>query len=111
MSRVLQVLANARVLRSEQGVTGGYLILTQLTKLSLFDLFEILCGPVAIARCLHANPVSTCSIQSTCNILSPIHSLNKKLEQFYRELSIADLLVTPGRMVNPDGKIKAMEIA
>jgi Rrf2 family nitric oxide-sensitive transcriptional repressor len=91
-SRVLQVLAQKEVLRSEQGAHGGYQILRDLNRVSFFDLLEMITGPIALSRCLETDSESPCDIHETCNIISPMQSLNRKMNEFYKSLSLAEIL-------------------
>ena len=95
-SRVMQILAQSGVLISEQGAHGGYMIGRDLTRVSFQDLSEILLGKIAIARCLsdHPSEESACDMRGSCNIVTPVQILNRKLTEFYRGLSVADLLET-----------------
>lgn len=92
MARVLQVLTQKGILKAEQGAQGGYQITKDLSKVTLHDLVTMLQGPVEIAKCLHSTGPEACEIQSSCNIMSPIQSLNNKLNDFYRSLNLQDLL-------------------
>ena len=89
-ARVLQQLAQRGILRSEQGAHGGYLLLRDLSKLSFYDLTEIVLGRVAAAKCLHGE--DSCELKSTCNILTPVALFNRKLGEFYQSLSVGELL-------------------
>ena len=89
-ARVLQVLANKGLLKSEQGAHGGYLIVKDLSKVSFHELGEMILGPMGIAKCLHG--MGGCELIETCNILSPVGILNKKIIEFYKTLSVAELL-------------------
>lgn len=90
-ARVMQVMAQRGLLRSEQGATGGYQIFKDLNKISLQDLIEMIDGPTGITKCIHGE--SACEIQQTCNIASPIVNLNSKLSEFYKSVSLKELLV------------------
>jgi Rrf2 family nitric oxide-sensitive transcriptional repressor len=91
-SRVMQTLAQKGVLRSEQGAHGGYQITKDLNRLSLYDLIEMILGPIAVAKCMQSDDDAGCEIRSKCNIISPVQTLNRKLVEFYRGLSVAELL-------------------
>ena len=97
-SRVMQVLAQKGLLRSEQGAHGGYQLTKDLSRVSFFELTEMILGPVAVAKCMHgkSDADSSCEIREKCNIVSPVQSLNRKLIDFYRGLSLAELLETRG---------------
>ncbi len=93
-SKVLQTLAQRGLVRSEQGAHGGYQLAKDLQRTSLYELMEMIVGPVEIARCLHERDTkfSGCDLRESCNVVSPIHSLNKRLSEFYQALSVAELL-------------------
>jgi Rrf2 family nitric oxide-sensitive transcriptional repressor len=91
-SRVMQLMAQKGLLKSEQGAFGGYQITKDLAKVTLDDLISIIEGPTKIAKCMHKE--DPCEIQSSCNIISPIHNLNQKLTEFYQSVSLKDLLLS-----------------
>ena len=93
-SRVMQILAQKGILKSEQGAHGGYQITKDLSRVSVHDLMEMIMGPMALARCLHEEAAGTCEMRTTCNIVSPMQTLHRKLTEFYRSLSLAEVLET-----------------
>lgn len=92
-ARVMQAMAARGMLRVEHGASGGYQITKDLSKTSLYELVEIIEGPTALVKCLHKTDES-CEIQRTCNIVSPITNLNKRLNTFYKSVSLRELLIT-----------------
>ena len=93
-SRVLQQLTQKGVLKSEQGAHGGYVLVRDLMRLSLYDLNETIMGPTGLAKCLHDE--ESCDFRDTCNIVSPVSLLNRRLTDFYRELTVGELLKVRG---------------
>jgi Rrf2 family nitric oxide-sensitive transcriptional repressor len=104
-ARVLQVMAQKGILRAEQGAQGGYQIIKDLRKVTLFDLMGMILGTVEMARCLSSEG---CGIESTCNVRTPVRILESKLVEFYRNLSLSDLL-NPG--VTAKGEVSAIKNA
>ncbi len=98
MSRVLQVLGQTGILKSEQGAQGGYQITRDLSKVSLQEVIESISGKIEIAKCLTTGASEACDIKSSCNIISPIMVLNKKLTEFYKTLSVAELVESKTRI-------------
>lgn len=90
IARVLQILAQKGVLVSEHGVAGGYRLTQNLKELSLHRLAEIIEGPSQLVKCMTAD--SACDIQSSCNIVSPMKSLNAKMNEFYKTISVSELI-------------------
>ena len=108
LARVLQTLANRSVLQSEQGAHGGYLIAKDLARVSFHDLLEMILGPLGVARCLHeeSSGEGACEMRGSCNIVSPIQLLNRKMTEFYKSLTVAEL-IDAGR----GSKVRATEVA
>lgn len=91
-ARVMQVMAQKGWLKSEYGAFGGYQITQDLSRLTLNDLMNVIQGPTKISRCLHKG--EPCEIQSSCNIISPIQNLNDRLTEFYKSVTIRDILLS-----------------
>jgi Rrf2 family protein len=103
-SKVMQTMAQKGLLKSEQGAYGGYLVLKDLSKVSVYDLIQILEGPVAIVKCLHAGPTS-CELSQSCNIISPVNTLNEKVIEFYKNLSVLDVIEPGGKRAPRNARV------
>lgn len=105
-ARVMQIMASRGLLRSEQGATGGYQILRDISKVNVLDLIEMIEGPVALVKCGHREEGENCEIQSTCNIISPLTHLSQKVNEFYRGITLKELLVdsVPSRSIRRRGE-------
>ncbi len=90
VARVLQVLAQKGILNSEQGVSGGYRLIQSLQSFSLHQLVEMIEGPSSIVKCITDD--GACEIQDSCNIVPPMKILNEKLNQFYKTITIQELV-------------------
>jgi len=89
-ARVMQAMAQKGLLKSEQGASGGYQITKDLSKVTLHELMGVIQGPTKIAKCMHKQ--EPCEMQKSCNIISPITNLNQKLNEFYQNVTLRDLL-------------------
>lgn len=90
-ARVLQQMAQKGFIKSEQGAYGGYKISRDLSEVTLQDLIEVIQGPTPVTKCMSS--AEPCELQSNCNIISPVAILDKKLGDFYRGISLKELLV------------------
>src|SRR5690606_35551077 len=90
MAKVLQVLSQAQWLKSVAGAQGGYLLLRDLSKVSLLDLITLFEGPFELTRCLTDS--EACELLGKCNIVSPIQNLNDRIVDFYGSLSVQEVL-------------------
>ncbi len=97
-ARVLQQMAQREILRSEQGAYGGYLLIRDLNRVSILELMELILGNLAVAKCVGAD--GDCDLKTSCNIVSPITTLNRRLLDFYSTLMIGDLLKLSKKVVS-----------
>lgn len=89
-ARVLQQLSSHGILRSEQGAHGGYVLVRDLARVSFYELSEVILGQVGLAKCLQNE--DACDLKARCNIVTPVAVLNRKLTEFYQNLSVGELL-------------------
>lgn len=90
MAKVLQALASRGLLKAEYGASGGYVLARPLSEVSIHGLSEMLEGHVSLTKCLGND--EPCEISGTCNITSPISNLNKKVQEFYKSVSLSEVL-------------------
>ena len=69
LSKVLQQLVRARLIRSQRGSGGGYALATSASNVSLLDVVEAMEGPVRLNQCLDEGP--SCNRKSWC----PAHEI------------------------------------
>lgn len=89
-ARVMQLMMNAGLLRSEQGVNGGYAIVKDLRRVSFFELNSMILGQQMVVKCLQSN--TPCELEGQCNIQTPAFLLQRKMSEFFKDLNVADLL-------------------
>ena len=92
-SRVLQIMAQHEIVRAEQGAHGGYQILKDLSKITLYDLTQIIEGPIQIVNCFHGHD-SHCDMTSSCNVISPMLNLNEKISELFKTINVRDLIAS-----------------
>lgn len=90
-ARVLQQLAQKKILRSEHGAHGGYVVIRDLSKVSMYELMEMILGPMTVAKCI-GEEHTACELRGSCNIVSPVSILNRRVVEFYQGLSVGELL-------------------
>ena len=91
-SRVMQIMVQEGILKSEHGARGGYALIKSLDDVSFEELLHAILGPVEIVKC--ANGSVDCDLFHKCNVKSPLNLLNLKLRDFYKSLKVSDLLQT-----------------
>jgi Rrf2 family protein len=89
LSKTMQRLAKAGILRSVQGANGGYQVARDLSTVTLLDLMEAEIREVAAVNCLKS---SGCKRSGHCTISSPMKRLNDKMIELYAGLTVAGLV-------------------
>ena len=88
LSRVLQKMADQGIVQSQKGLGGGYCFSGDLSALSFYDLMVIILQPIEVVSCLSGD----CELLETCNIRTPIRVFNDRLKDFYKSLSVQEIL-------------------
>ena len=90
-SRVLQIMAQHDIVQASQGAYGGYQILKNLSKTTLYELTRIIEGPIEIVNCFHGTH-SHCDITSSCNMISPMLNLNERISVLLKQINVSELI-------------------
>jgi Rrf2 family nitric oxide-sensitive transcriptional repressor len=99
-ARAMQLMAQKGWLKSEQGAFGGYQLTKDLSKMTLLDLLNMIQGPTKIAKCMNSG--EPCESHGSCNIIAPIQNLNTRMNDFYKSLSLREVLYGhDGAMMTP----------
>jgi Rrf2 family protein len=86
----MQSLNNREILTSLQGANGGYQLTKDLSKITFLELEEIIEGKNRDFFC--QSEKGLCHLHPSCNIISPVDRLNRKVKTFLSDLSIEELL-------------------
>jgi Rrf2 family protein len=96
-AKVMQLMNNQDLLKSTKGIKGGYMISRNLSEVTYMDLVKVIEGKVIGRVCVSTK--GTCELFNKCNIITPIELLNRKLNIFLENLTLAELLL--GAEFNP----------
>lgn len=92
---ILKTLHHSGVLSSTRGTKGGYRLTTDLGKISIYDLIQMLEGPVKLTECSPtdqpSNEPRSCKVRG-CPISRPIQTLHAKLTCYLKEVKLSDIL-------------------
>ncbi|MCM8529982.1 MAG: Rrf2 family transcriptional regulator [Lentisphaeraceae bacterium] len=89
-SRSMQKMVSGGVLKSEKGAHGGYSLQMDLAEINFLDFMEMVVEPLSLVNCVESE--SNCSMASSCNIISPLVNLNKRMRDFFRTISLKEVM-------------------
>jgi len=91
LGKVLQNLARKGLIRSVQGVKGGYRLPRSLDKISLAEVIVSVEGPIQLVKCIDHDLECDCEQFRTCNIRSPMEQVQSRLFFFFQQIKLNDL--------------------
>lgn len=103
VAHVLRILNAEGLVQSEQGAHGGYRLQDTAGPTSLAKLIEIIEGPMAFTECMREDDCR-CTMIDRCNIISPMQTLNDRLQDFLKSITLQDLLHDSPLTANPELK-------
>ncbi|HEY1754978.1 MAG TPA: Rrf2 family transcriptional regulator [Bryobacteraceae bacterium] len=92
LSKVLQKLAKAGLLLSEQGTNGGYRLARDPHEISALEVIRTLDGPIILTHCFteHAEPVE-CAQSTLCPVREPLRKVHEGILRLLSGISIFDM--------------------
>ena len=99
LMNVLKELAAAGYVDSVRGARGGYRIVPGWEKMTLADLVTTLEGRIRLAECIAPDGPgreSICRLIDNCPIANPVHRVQRKLEDFLKQVTLAEIVSSAG---------------
>ncbi|OGL02837.1 MAG: hypothetical protein A3E31_08480 [Candidatus Rokubacteria bacterium RIFCSPHIGHO2_12_FULL_73_22] len=88
LAKILQRLAKRRLIASQNGPKGGYVLARRPEQISVGQVVRALEGPINIVGCLDH---SGCPQEERCNLRRPVQKLQAAISQMLDTMSLADL--------------------
>src|SRR5919108_5438308 len=95
LAKILQRLAKARLLVSQHGMNGGYVLARDARQISVFDVIQAIEGPVFMTSC-YTPSRGTCEQSSRCTVREPLRRVGESIQGVLMRLTIADMRSTEG---------------
>jgi len=90
VSKLLKKLTKNKLLTSQRGTNGGYLLALAPEKISVAELVNVLEGPIAITECNLGN--NHCPTASQCSLKAPWQRINNAITQALSSVKLSDLV-------------------
>lgn len=103
VAHVLRILSSEGLVQSEQGAHGGYRLQDVAGTTNLARFIEIIEGPMAFTECMREDDCR-CAMTDRCNIISPMQTLNDRLQDFLKSITLQDLLSGSPLVTLPEAK-------
>lgn len=94
VSKILKLLARARLLLSHRGASGGYSLARPAQAISVAEIVTALEGPIAMTECL-SDSAAPCSIEPSCPSRPNWARINEAIGRALSEVHLSDMLPPP----------------
>ena len=88
LAKILQRLAKQRLIVSQNGPKGGYVLTRRASEISIGEVIRALEGPISIVSCLED---SDCPQMERCSLRRPITKPQAAITQMLDSMSLAEL--------------------
>jgi Rrf2 family protein len=88
LAKILQRLAKRRLIVSQNGPKGGYVLSRQPNEITVGEVVRALEGPISIVSCIDH---SGCPQELRCNLRRPVQKLQAAISQMLDTMTLAEL--------------------
>lgn len=88
LAKILQKLVRHKLLVSQQGTNGGYVLSRDPRQISALEVIRAIEGPLFITGC---NSEKACSQSSKCTVREPLQKVSRTIEEVLGKLTVWDL--------------------
>ena len=93
LAKILQRLAKAGLLQSQQGTKGGYVLARNPHKISAYEVIRAIDGPLFITSCITVR--GSCDQSEKCTIREPLRKVNESIEDVLKRITISEMKEEP----------------
>jgi Rrf2 family protein len=91
LSKVLQKLARAGLLVSEQGTNGGYRLSRAPQEITALEVIRTLDGPIILTHCFTEHDGQECAQSELCPVREPLRKVHEGILRLLSGIRISDL--------------------
>ena len=90
LAKILQRLAKERLIVSQNGPKGGYVLARRPIEITVGQVVTALEGPINIVECLEED--SDCPQMARCNLRRPVQKIQAAISQMLDTMTLAELV-------------------
>ena len=90
LAKILQRLARERLIVSQNGPRGGYVLAHRPVEVTVGQVVRALEGPINIVECLEED--SDCPQMARCNLRRPVQKIQAAISQLLDTMTLAELV-------------------
>ncbi|MFP4369231.1 MAG: RrF2 family transcriptional regulator [Bacteroidota bacterium] len=91
LSKSLQKLMKHGLIKSQQGIKGGYFLADDAANIKLNDVLRAYDENASIVECMNGSK-SSCERRGCCTLRNPMAIVQDKINKIFDEMTVADLV-------------------
>lgn len=92
VSKLLKLMSNSKVLSSQRGVKGGYVLARNPADISVGEIIQVIEGQHGLTECSFIKGL--CALEPVCNVQANWQLISQAIETALNSVSLADLAKT-----------------
>lgn len=88
LAKILQRLARSKLLISQQGTNGGYVLSRDAREISALEVIRAIEGPLFMTSCSSAK---ACNQSQKCTVREPLQKVSRTIEEVLSKLTVWEL--------------------
>ena len=84
--KILRRLAQGNIVRSFKGAKGGYMLSLPPDEITLYDVIELICGPISFSRCQGSDQACT-HPQGVCYFRNTFDDVSDFMEKTFKNVT------------------------
>ena len=93
--KLLQKLGRAKLVKSNMGPKGGFILSREPSKITLMEIIKVLQGGIRLNRCLLDG--QGCEFESDCEINTKLSCLQLYINGYLNGITLAEVMVAKGK--------------
>jgi Rrf2 family protein len=89
LAKILQKLVKAKLLTSQHGTNGGYLLARDARTISALEVIRAIEGPLFLTSCVTTR--GECGQTSRCTVREPLRRVSQSIEDVLSKITIGDM--------------------
>ena len=90
VSKILNTLARANLLKSHRGLKGGFALALPADEISVADIIEALDGPISLTHC--TDTANRCNVDDICHMRPHWHLINDSVRSALDGVKLSQIL-------------------
>lgn len=93
LSKILQKLGKFNIVKSYQGVKGGYSLMRNPNEITLIEIMAAIDPNYNITKCMNKDSNGKeCSHTDCCSIRNPLQKIQQEIDKIFRNTTIVQLI-------------------